>query len=434
MSTILIKGGRVIDPASNLDGVADVLLRDGRVAKVGRVSEKADKTIDASGKIVTPGLIDMHVHLREPGDEEVETIASGAAAAVAGGFTTVAAMPNTDPAADNEAMVEFVAARGRRAGMANVLAIGTVSKGRKGEELAEIGMMVRGGAVAFSDDGSPVQNSLLMRRAMEYVKMFDRCVISHAEDATLAPGWIVNEGLTSVMLGLAGTPAASEEIAVARDCILAGLTGAHLHVAHVSTAGAVEAIRRAKARGVRVTAEATPHHLTLTDERLKEETVLASGEKVKSYNPNYKMNPPLRSQADVEALREGLRDGTIDCIASDHAPHSSLRSEVEFMEAAFGVIGLETTLPVVITELIGKGLLSWPDAVARMTVNPARVLRLAKGTLAIGADADVTVIDPGVAWTIDASRFRSKSRNTPFEGWKVKGRATCVIVGGEVKL
>jgi len=430
VGTILIKGGRVCDPASGRDERADVLIRAGKIAEVGTVKAGADEVIDAAGKIVCPGLIDMHVHLREPGDDEVETIASGAAAAVAGGFTTVAAMPNTDPPADSAPGVEYVALQARRAGFANVCPVGTITKGRKGEELAELGVLSRAGAVGFTDDGDPVASAELMRRALEYAAMLEKPVLTHAEDRQLSAGGVIHEGLASAALGLAAIPAASESIAVARDITLAEMTGARLHVQHVSVAASVDEIRRAKARGVHVTAEATAHHLTLTDECLLER----DENDILTFNTKYKMNPPLRSQKDVDALREGLRDGAIDCIVSDHAPHSAQSKSVEFPEASFGVIGLETTLAVVITELIKPGVLGWMEAVAALTVNPARVLGTPKGTLAVGADADVTLIDPDCEWTVDSGAFRSKSRNTPFHGRRVKGKAVCVIVGGEVKL
>jgi len=421
MKTILIRGGRVIDPASGRDEVADVLIEGPRIARVGRVTRKADEVIEAEGLIVAPGLIDMHVHLREPGKQEEETIASGSAAAVAGGFTTVACMPNTDPAVDNEASAEFVFLQAERAGLANVYPIGAITKAQAGKELAEIGQLSRAGAVAFSDDGFCVADSGLMRQALEYAKMFDKPIIDHCEDTNLSQNGVMHEGYYSMVLGLPGIPAASEEVMVARDLILAEMTEGHLHVAHVSTRGSVELIRQAKRRGVNVTCEVTAHHLALTDEC------------VTSFDPRYKMNPPLRTAEDVQALREGLADGTIDCIVSDHAPHATEEKQVEFSYAPFGVIGMESLLPVVITTLIEPGILTWPQAIAKMTINPARILRLPKGTLTPGADADLTLIDPKVRWTIDVNQFRSKSRNCPFDGWEVTGRAVTVIVGGEIK-
>jgi len=421
MRTILIRGGRVIDPASGRDEVTDVLIEGARIARVGRATRMADEVIEADGLIVTPGLIDMHVHLREPGDREEETIASGSAAAIAGGFTTVACMPNTEPAVDNEASTEFVFLQAERAGLANIYPIGAITKSREGKELAELGQVSRAGAVAFSDDGSCVADAGLMLQALDYAKMFDKPIIDHCEDVDLSLDGVMNEGYYSVDLGLPGIPAASEEVMVARDLILAETADSHLHVAHVSTKGSVDLIRQAKARGVKVTAEVTAHHLALTDEC------------VATFDPRYKMNPPLRSAEDVQVLREALADGTIDCIVSDHAPHASEKKEVEFSQAPFGVTGMESLLPVVIKTLIEPGLLTWPQAIAAMTVNPARILRLAKGALSPGADADVTIIDPDVSWTIDANRFRSKSRNCPFDGWDVKGRPTITIVAGQVK-
>ncbi len=417
MPTLAIKGGRVVDPSQNLDAVADVLIEDGKVRSIGAAA-RADRVIDAKGLVVCPGLIDMHVHLREPGKEAAETIASGAAAAIAGGLTTIAAMPNTEPAVDTEAAAEFVVLQGKRAGMANVLPIGAVTKGRQGVELAEMGQLLRGGAVAFSDDGSPIQNADVMRRALQYAKMFDRAIISHAEDKDIVGSGVMNDGKISMILGLSGMSRVAEEIMVARDIALAAVTGGKLHIAHISVAGTVELVRAGKGKGVRVTAEATPHHFTLTDEC------------VRGYDPVYKMNPPLRTKADVDAVKQGLADGSIDVIATDHAPHATEDKEVEFAAAPFGVIGMETLLPLVLTELVHGGVLTLSQAIAKLTVNPARVLGIAKGTLTPGADADVTILDPGCEWTIDPSRFRSKSRNCPFAGRKVRGRAVAVVVGG----
>jgi dihydroorotase len=421
--SILIRGGRLIDPSQKVDRKGDLLLDGGKVAAFGKMPAgmRADETIDATGKVVCPGLIDMHVHLREPGKEEEETIASGSAAAIAGGFTTVAAMPNTEPACDSEAQVEWTILAGKRAGLANVLPIGAVSRGRRGSELAEIGQMVRGGAVAFSDDGAPVHNAALMRLALEYSKMFDKPVIQHSEDPNLFGCGCMHEGRVSMELGLEGIPAAAEESMAARDCLLAEITGGNLHVAHISTRGTAEAVRRGKKAGVRVTCEVTPHHFTLTDER------------VRSYDAVYKMNPPLREGPDVKAMILGLQDGTIDVIATDHAPHAPEEKELEFAEAPFGVIGLESALGLVMTFLVEKGHLTLPRALAAMTTNPARILRLeGKGTLRPGADADVTVFDPAAAWTVDAQKFRSRSRNCPFHGWKLTGRPEWVVVGGRV--
>ena len=415
---ILIRGGRVIDPASGRDEVADVLIRGGKIVGVGRLKGAAAEVIEAGGKIVCPGLIDMHVHLREPGNGSAETVATGSAAAIAGGFTAVAAMPNTSPAMDNAAVVEYVRLQGTRAGQARVFCVGAITAGRGGRELAGMGGMVGGGAVAFSDDGSWVADGDVMRRALEYAKTFDKAIITHAEDPTIAAKGVMNEGYLSTLLGLEGIPGAAEESAVFRDIVLAELTGGRLHVAHVSTAGSVELIRQAKARGAKVTAEATIQHLTLTEERLR------------GYDTVYKVNPPLRRQADVEALRAGLRDGTIDCIVSDHAPHAREEKELEFAEAPFGMIGLESTLGVLVSEVIGKGELDWSRAIAAMTTGPAGVLGLGLGTLAAGAEADVTIIDPEAEWKIDATKFKSRGRNCPWDGMKVKGRAVEVLVAG----
>jgi len=417
---LLIKGGRVICPAQGIDKEADLLIEDGRIAGIGQFREEAE-TIDAAGLLVTPGLIDMHVHFREPGKEQEETIASGAASAVAGGFTTVAAMPNTEPPVDNEAAVAFQHLQGERAGLARLLPIGTVSLGRAGERLAEIGQMTRAGAVAFSDDGDCVRNARLMRAALQYASMFDKPIVDHCEDKDLSGKGVMHAGYWSVKLGLSGMPAAAEEIMVARDLTLAEAAGGRLHIAHVSTAGSVDLIRRARQRGVPVTAEATVHHLTLTDEW------------VQTFDPNFKMDPPLRGAEDVEALRAAVADGTIDCIVSDHAPHAPEEKNVEFPYAPFGVIGLESTLPILITQLIEQDILTWPQAVATMTCQPARILGIQAGTLETGRPADVTVIDPKAEWTIDSGRFRSKSRNCPFHDWKVRGRAALTIVGGEIK-
>jgi dihydroorotase len=421
MERLLIRGGRVVDPSQGLDREMDILIQGGQIVEYDPPSRGDEVVIDARGKIVTPGLIDMHVHLREPGDEEDETIASGTAAALAGGFTSIACCPNTDPPIDTSATVEFVRQKAARADNCHVFVMACVSKDRKGEELAEIGQLVAAGAVAFTDDGAAVRDPELMRRAFEYCLMFDKPVCNHCEIPELARNGVMHEGLVSLILGLPGIPAAAESVMVARDIALAEATGGRLHVMHVSTLDSVEAIRRAKNRGVRVTAEVTPHHFTLTDECLR------------TFDSNFKMNPPLRSRDHLEACINGLRDGTIDVIASDHAPHAKEKKMQELDRAPFGIIGLETTLSLVITKLIKPGILTWSEAVAKMTVNPAKILGLNKGTLAIGADADVTVIDPNWEWVVDPSRFLSKARNTPFAGWKLEGRAADVIVSGTIK-
>jgi dihydroorotase len=421
MPPLLIRRGRVIDPSQKLDRVTNVLLEDGRVAGFDVPDNAASETIDAAGKIVAPGLIDMHVHLREPGREEDETIATGAAAALAGGFTSIACMPNTEPPIDTQGTVEFIHHQAARAKKCNVFVVACVSKNREGKELAEIGQLVQAGAVAFSDDGAPVYDPELMRRAFEYCRMFDKPVLNHCEVRELTRGGVMHEGLVSLTLGLAGMPAAAEDVMVSRDISLAQATGGKIHIMHVSTAGAVDMIRRAKSRGARVTTEVCPHHFTLSDESLR------------AFDSNYKMSPPLRSAEDVEACIAGLRDGTIDCICTDHAPHALEKKMRELDQAPFGIVGLETALGLVVTRLIEAGVLDWPAAIEKLTMNPARVLGIAKGTLAIGADADVTIIDPQHEWTVDPSRFHSRSKNTPFAGWRLRGRAETVIVGGEVR-
>jgi dihydroorotase len=421
--TTLITGGRVIDPSQRLDTVTDVWLHGDKVLHLGsRPDLCADQTINAVGKIVTPGLIDVHVHLREPGREEDETIATGAAAALAGGVTSVACMPNTEPAIDNQASAEFVVLQAKRARQAHVFPIGAVTKGRKGEELAEIGGLVSGGAVAFTDDGTPVKSAEVMRRALEYCQMFDKPVLDHCEDLDLTKESVMNEGEWSMRLGVRGYPAAAEEIIVARDIILAELTGGLLHILHVSTAGSVELIRRGKERGIRVSGEACPHHFLLTDECLK------------TYDSNYKMSPPLRSQKDIDAIIAGLKDNTIEVLCTDHAPHAAEKKLRELTQAPNGIVGLETFLPLCIKGLVEPGHLTWPAMIEKMTTNPARILRLAgKGSLKPGMDADVTIIDPNLEWTINPEQFKSKSRNSPFKGWKVKGRAVMAVVHGEVR-
>ncbi len=418
--TILIKNGHVIDPG-RVNGVADVLIEGGKIAAVGRhLSAPRSATIlDATGRLVLPGFVDLHVHLREPGFEYKETIETGTAAAVAGGFTSVCCMPNTDPVNDNQSITEFILERAQAAGNAQVFPIGAITKGSEGAELAEIGDLRRAGCVAISDDGRPVMNSLVMRRAMEYALAFDLPVVDHCEDLHLAEGGCMNEGLVSTELGLPGIPAAAEDIMVARNLALAELTGARLHLAHISTAGSVRMVREAKARGIRVTAEACPHHFSLTEEVCR------------GYNTHAKMNPPLRTWQDVQAVKEGLRDGTIDVIATDHAPHAPQEKQQEFAEAPFGIVGLETALPLTLA-LVEEGVLTLDAAVAKLTVEPAKAFGLAKGTLAPGADADVTLVDPQAQWEVDPTRFRSKSRNTPFAGWKVKGRVTTTLVNGRV--
>src|SRR5438552_11650143 len=422
MSTLLLRNGRVIDPSRDFDSVADLWLADGKVLGTGPQPRPADKTIDCSGLIVAPGLIDMHVHLREPGREEDETIATGTAAAVAGGVTSVACMPNTEPALDSRSDAEFVTLQAKRAGNCNVFPIGAVTKNREGKELAELGGLVEGGAVAFTDDGSPVYSAEIMRRALEYCKMLGKAVLVHAEILELTQGGVMNEGFVSTQLGLRGMPAVAEDIMIYRDIVLAELTGGKVHILHVSTAGGVDLIRQGIAKGIRVSGEACPHHFLLTDETLR------------GFDSNFKMSPPLRTRKDADAVLAGLKDGTLSVLATDHAPHAPEKKERELDQAPNGIIGLETFLPLCVTHLVEPGQLSWPQMLAKMTVNPARVLGIDRGTLQPGKPADVTVIDPKANWTIDAGQFRSKSRNTPFGGWPVTSRAVATVVGGEVKM
>jgi dihydroorotase len=412
----------VIDPSRGLDAIADVLIVDRRVAAVepGLSAPDGATVRDVTGLVVAPGLVDVHVHLREPGSEDEETVATGARAAAAGGFTALCAMPNTDPVTDNQAAIGFIVRQSLRAGSARVHPVGAVSVGQRGEQLAEFGEMVGAGAVAVSDDGRPVISSHLMRTALEYARTFGIPVADHCEDPTLAAGGVMHEGLVATRLGLKGIPPAAEEIMVARDCLLAGLTGGHVHLCHLSTRGSVELVRRAKERGLRVTAEATPHHLTLTHRACE------------GYDTHAKMNPPLREEADVAELRRGLKDGVIDCIASDHAPHAYDEKEAAFDDAPFGVIGLETAFGVAYTELVCGGVLTLPALIARMSTAPARIFGLAGGTLAPGVAADLVVLDVTAPWTVESTAFVSKSRNTPFQGRALTGRALTTIVNGRV--
>jgi dihydroorotase len=419
---VLLRQGRVIDPARGFDAVADVLVQDGKIAAVGTGLGTPDgvEIRDVSGKVVAPGLVDVHVHLREPGNEDEETVATGARAAVAGGFTTVCAMPNTDPVTDNQAAVGFIVRQSVRAGLARVYPIGAVSVGQRGEQLAEFGEMVGAGAVAVSDDGRPVASGHLMRTALEYARTFDIPVADHCEEPSLAAGGAMHEGLVAARLGLKGIPAAAEEIMVARDILLAELTGGHVHLCHMSTRGSVELIRRGKERGLRVSAEATPHHIALTDAACED------------YDTHAKMNPPLREAADVEALRLALRDGVIDCIASDHAPHAYDEKEAAFDDAPFGIIGLETAFGVAYTDLVRTGVLTLPTLIGRMSTGPAALFHLSGGSLTPGAAADVCVLDVTTPWTVRPEEFHSKSRNTPFAGRELVGRAVLTLVAGRV--
>lgn len=419
MSRLVITGGRVIDPSQSLDRVMNVLIEDGRIAAFDVAPRQGDEVIDAKDLIVSPGLVDIHTQLREPGCEEDETIETGTAAAIAGGYTSIACIAETDPPIDTPAGVEFVRQKAARAHRCHVFVIACVSKNREGKELAEIGSLVEAGAVAFSDASLPIYNTDLLRRALEYCLMFDRPILNHPEVLDLSRGGVMHEGRTSLVLGLAGMPSEAEDVMVSRDLRLAESTGGRLHLMNISTAGSVELIRRVKRRGVRITAEVAPINFTLTDELLR------------SFDAHCKLNPPLRSQADVEACIAGLADGTIDVIASCHAPRASEKKMQDLEQAPFGMVSLETTLPLVITKLIEPGHLDWLSALAKLTINPSRVLGLNKGTLAIGADADVTIIDPDLEWTVEPDKFRSKSSNTPLAGTKLRGKAVNVLVGGK---
>lgn len=421
---LLIEGGRVVDPSQDIDGLLEVLVEDGRIARVDEKIRRTKNTeiVDASGLVVAPGLIDMHVHLREPGQEYKETVRTGTLAAAAGGFTAVACMPNTAPPNDNRSVTEHIVTEAGRHGFAHVYPIGAVSKGQKGEEMAEIGDMVAAGVVGVSDDGLPVTNAELMRRALFYAQHFDIPVIQHAQDLDLSAGGVMHEGEWSTRLGLNGAPGSAEDVMVARDVILTEDTGGRYHVAHLSTARSLGMVRRAKAEGLAVTCEVTPHHLILTDEE-----VAKSG-----FSTNTKMNPPLRSSADREALLNGLADGTVDAIASDHAPHHADEKDVEFDQAPFGVIGVETNLSVCLDRLVRTGIIGLPRLVELFSTGPARVLELPGGTLKPDSPADITLFHPNRPITVRAAKFRSKSLNTPFEGWKLRGRPEATILGGRV--
>ncbi|MHB9145451.1 MAG: dihydroorotase [Symbiobacteriia bacterium] len=436
-AVLVIRGGRVIDPGTGRDEIADVVVEAGRVTRIGRDaggsyagaagadaagagSTGGIQVIDARGQVVCPGLIDIHVHLREPGQEYKEDVASGTRAAARGGFTAVAAMPNTKPVTDSRALVEFIRAQAERGGAVRVYPIGSVTKASQGDELAPMGEMILGGAAAFSDDGQPVGKAELMRLALLYAAQFGKVVIDHCEEPSLAEGGVMHRGHVSDHLGLRGIPGAAEDVMVARNIILAAETGAHCHIAHLSTARSLELVRDAKRRGVPITCEVTPHHLTLTEDDLLEHP----------YDTRFKVNPPLRTADDVATLRQGLADGTVDCIATDHAPHQSDDKETDFAAAAFGMLGLETALGLVLTHLVQPGVITLPRAIELLTTGPARALNLAGGRLAEGAEADITVFDPKATWRVDPNEFASRSRNTPFTGWELTGRATHTIVAG----
>ena len=420
---ILIKNGKIVDPGQKTKKINDILIEKGVVKKIAKdIKTKAKTVIDAEGKIVAPGFIDMHTHLREPGREDIETCATALKAAIAGGFTTVCAMPNTQPACDRQSHVQFLLERAKEIKLANIIPIGTITKGRDGKEIAEMGELKKAGCQAVSDDGDYVQDANLMRKSLEYASMIDLVVISHCEDKTLAGNGVMNEGYYSTVLGLPPIPREAESTIVDRDIQLARLADAKLHIAHVSTAESVEIIRAAKKKGVKVTAEVTPHHLALTDED------------VKKYDTNMKVNPPLRTKDDVKALKKGLKDGTIDVIATDHAPHLDNEKEKEFDHAPFGMIGLETALPVTILTLVEEGVLDWAGLVEKLSTNPSKILGCAGGTLTVGAKADITIFDPKEEWVYEKEKIVSKANNSPFLGSKMKGKITNVIVGGKVVL
>ncbi len=420
MSNLLIKNGTVIDPAEGIDGKLDIRISDGLISEIAQNLTGDEEVFDAEGMTVIPGMIDVHVHFREPGNEGSETIATGCASAVAGGFTSVATMPNTYPTTDSEPAISFIRLQAQKAGLCNVYPVGAITKGRKGVELAEMGSMVRGGAVAFSDDGIAVESAGVLRHAMEYSAMLDKPIMEHCEEPTLAGKGVMHEGDVSTALGLPGIPAEAEEAIVSRDIMLAGLTGARLHIQHVSTTGSIDQIRFAKKQGLNVTAEVCPHHLLLTDDR------------VKGYNSFFKMNPPLRPERDRLSCVAALKDGTIDMVASDHAPHSAEAKQIEFSYAAFGAIGLESTIAVLLTELVDKEIMTLSELLPRLTTAPAALLGIDKGRLKVGGDADIAIIDLNHKWKIEPELFASKSKNCPFSGMECKGKNIATIVGGKV--
>ncbi len=422
---IFIKGGHVLDPVNNIDEVTNILVEDGVISEVGNdpdLEGVAMEVIDAEGMYVVPGLVDMHCHLRDPGQEYKEDIETGTKAALAGGITSVACMPNTEPVIDNEAVISYVINKAKESGYVNVFPIGAVSKGLNGTELAEIGAMKFAGAVAVSDDGRPVSDSGLMRRALIYADMFDMPVISHCEDTSLSGDGCMNEGAVAGIMGLKGITRAAEEVMAARDIIIAEAENKRVHIAHVSTKGSVQLVREAKKRGVKVTCETCPHYFTLTEDACE------------GYNTNAKMNPPLRTAEDVEAIKEGLRDGTIDCIVTDHAPHHVDEKNCEFAAAKNGIVGFETSLGLGIKYLVKTGVLTMKQLIEKMSVNPSRILGISKGSLSVGKAADITVFNPNREWTVDINKFNSKSKNSPYNGYTLFGKPEYVIVGGEIRL
>ena len=418
---LLIKNGRIIDPANKVNTKADLLVVGEKVAEIGSIEQDCDNIIDAKGKLVVPGLIDIHVHFREPGDEEEETIASGSAAAVAGGFTSVVCMPNTKPAIDNQTSVEYVHRMGRQARKTFIYVMGTITKKRAGVELAEMGLMAQAGAIGFTDDGCGVQDAAVMMRALKYAGMFNLVVAQHCQDDSLGGGGVMNAGYNSTILGLPGIDPLAEEMMLWRDIQLVKKTGVRYHAQHISTAGAVEIIKEAKKLGLPVTCEVTPHHLLFTDDAIVD------------YDTNYKVNPPLRTVRDVEALKRAIQEGLVDALVTDHAPHLQSEKELEFLAAPFGIASLECALSLYIKALIEPGILDWPGLMNLMTHRPAGVIGTDKGTLAKGDRADITIIDPDTEYTIDAEKFQSKSRNCPYNGWRVKGKVEKTIVAGEVR-
>jgi dihydroorotase len=420
-SELLIKNGRVIDPANGIDKKCDVLIADGRIAEVGSITKTVQTVIDAEGKLVTPGLIDIHVHFREPGDEEEETIASGSMAAVAAGFTSVVCMPNTNPVIENETDIEYIHRKARQTRKTHVYTMGAITKGLQGVELAEMGFMAEAGAVGFTDDGRGVQDPAVMLRALKYAAMFDVFIAQHCQDDAIACKGVMNSGYYSTILGLPGLDPLAEEAMLWRDIQLLKKTNVRYHAQHISTAGSIDLIRQAKKDSLPFTCEVTPHHLLLTEECCAE------------YDTNYKVNPPLRSAKDVEALKQAIADGLIDALATDHAPHLQSERELEFLTAPFGIASLECALALYIKALIEPGILDWPGLIRMMAEKPAKIINVDKGTLGKGKQADVTIIDPNAEYNIDVNTFHSKSRNCPYHGWKVKGKVEKTIVGGEIR-